>query len=76
MAMTLRKTIAARELPPDWQREGQFAPEDRVEVTVAPASQGRPRRPLRRFIGVGQGLFGSKQAVDEHLDRQRDEWAS
>ncbi|HEX6014155.1 MAG TPA: hypothetical protein VFY87_20630 [Geminicoccaceae bacterium] len=76
MAITLRKTVAARELPTDWQREGQFAPEDQVTVTVAPASQGTSCGSLRRFIGAGQGLFPSARAIDEHLDRQRDEWAS
>ena len=76
MAITLRKTVTARELPTDWQWEGQFAPEEQVTVTVAPASPEASRDSLRRFIGAGYGLFGSKQAIDDHLDRQRDEWAS
>jgi hypothetical protein len=76
MAITLRKTVAARELPTDWQREGQFASEEQATVTVAPASPEAPRGSLRRFVGAGHGLFGSKQAIDDHLDRQRDEWAS
>lgn len=76
MAVTLHKTVVARELPTDWQREGQFAPEDQVTVTVAPTSRTMPRGSLRRFIGAGHGLFAAAGAIDERLDRQQDEWAS
>ena len=32
---TLSKSIAAKDLPPEWQKEGKFAPDDRVTITVA-----------------------------------------
>ena len=32
----LKKTLAARELPPEWRDEGRFAPDDRVTVWIEP----------------------------------------
>ena len=32
----LKKTLAARELPPEWREEGGFAPDDRVTVWIEP----------------------------------------
>lgn len=75
MAITLRKTVVARELPGEWQREGRFAPEEQVTVTIELTSGITSRAPLRRFLGAGHGLFASAHAIDAHLDRQRDEWA-
>ena len=36
MNTSFKKTITARELPPSWQQEGRFAPDDRVTVWVEP----------------------------------------
>ena len=32
----LKKTLAARELPPEWRKQGRFAPDDRVTVWIEP----------------------------------------
>ena len=37
MRALLKKTVPARELPPEWQQEGQFAPDEQVTVYVEPA---------------------------------------
>ncbi len=37
MVKTLfRKSVAARELPPEWREQGRFAPDERVTVVIEP----------------------------------------
>lgn len=37
MKTVYKKTVPARELPPQWREEGQFAPDEQVTVYVEPA---------------------------------------
>lgn len=37
-ARVLRKTVLARELPPEWRQEGEFAASDLVTVSIEPAA--------------------------------------
>lgn len=72
MATTLRKTIPAHDLPAAWRKEGQFAPDQQVSVTVelAPPPGGSPLD----YLGVGKELFASAAEIDEYLREQRDAW--
>jgi hypothetical protein len=36
MKTSFRKSVAARELPPEWREQGQFAPHERVTVMIEP----------------------------------------
>jgi hypothetical protein len=33
---SFRKSVAARELPPEWREQGRFTPDERVTVVVEP----------------------------------------
>jgi hypothetical protein len=75
MKSLYRKSVKARELPAEWQREGSFSPDDEVTVIITPAVAGVGASP-RRFIGKGKGLFASAREVDAYLRRTREAWKS
>ena len=65
-------TIPARDLPASWRKEGQFAPDQQVSVTVVPAPPPGGSPP--DYLGAGKGLFASAAEIDEYLREQRDAW--
>jgi len=36
MKTSFRKSLAARELPPEWREQGRFTPDERVTVVIEP----------------------------------------
>ena len=36
MKTSFRKSVAARELPPEWREQGRFTPDERVTVVIEP----------------------------------------
>ena len=36
MGTSFRKSVAARELPPEWREQGRFTPDERVTVVIEP----------------------------------------
>jgi hypothetical protein len=36
MKTLYKKSVSARELPPEWQKEGEFAPDEQVSVWIEP----------------------------------------
>jgi hypothetical protein len=76
MQTFFRKSMKARELPLDWQRQGRFAPDDDVSVLITPVTEPEASSSPKRFIGAGRGLFQSAREVDAYLRRSRDAWRS
>ena len=75
MVMLYKRSVKAQDLPAKWREEGRFAPDDRVTVVITTESRKEGASP-KRFVGAGQGLFGSGGDVDAYLRRQRDAWKS
>ena len=75
MRALYRKSMKARELPADWQKQAQLAPDDEVIVVITPAPEEKVASP-KRFIGAGKGLFRSAREVDAYIRRNREAWQS
>jgi hypothetical protein len=72
-AVTIRKTIKAREIPASWEVELPGDPEAPVEVIITPLPR-RDQRGPKRFLGAGRGLFSSIEEIDAYIRRNRDAW--
>jgi hypothetical protein len=76
MKALYKKSILAQELPAKWQKEGCFAPDDRVTVVITPAGREMAAGSPKRFIGAGKGLFASAREINAYIRRNRDAWNS
>lgn len=73
MAVVIRKTVRARDIPASWNVRVPGDPDAPVTVVIT-AAGGAGIRPLASFVGAGQGVFGSPEEVDRHIRESRDAW--